>query len=598
MKLHRISLRSFTLGLFLVLDMADAYPWNSDPQPLVENTDAIHADAGSPLAWDFDARVLWFTSFGTLCYAVWDGTGFHVKYPDFSFTPYGGMALDTEWHQLYTLDKEGKLYCVNAKRALSRIGSETLTTVLGVDQKLHLVFAYDAAAKGIRKYQYASKTKIWSSALIANGLGNTGDQAAVDSDLHILYTSHETADPSLPRHHHVTPVGDPTGVGGWKPWPLVATSFDGKIWSSKVLDETGVPQLPAVMPALHTLCFAKRDAPDALYFYQPKTHKLSETFFGPVKGWFGAPTYEDAPNYVIKQPQYPAQWSSPNSSFLGTFVLSEHGSLTVWPIDLPSLQGPITVVPYYEPIWTDVAMARRLIYFSAQFNSRQSRLNQHREIATGEVVRTQIGQRLAGYLYKDANGVLAISGQSDASFWRWDSSITINYPVMGPTFNAQNLPPEIAALNSVTAKFYTDDAVTSRASTQLGPDASITGLPSWYSTNPAAPFVQAYLRQPTDLTLSTFGHSYLSNTKNQPGARYRNYSGIGTDYAIPSSLAIDPNTGWTFYTQPPAPAVIESISWLSLTAPQTTPPLTGFLPEPDPKLPVPKFPQVWINVVY
>ncbi len=600
MNLSLITLRSLTLSLSLVGAVANAYPWNSEPQPLVENMDAIQADAGSPLVWDSGSRVLWFTSYRTLRYAIWDGTGFHAKYPDDSFTPYGGMALDSGWHQLYALNVEGRLCCVDAKRSLSQIGSETLTTVLGVDQKLHCVFAYDAAAKGIRMYQYAPRRKTWSSVLIASGLGNPGDQAAVDSDLHIIYSTHETADASLPRHPHVTPVGDPTGIGGWRPWPLVATAFDGKTWTSKVLDETGVPQLPAVMPLLHTLCFARRDAPDDLYFYQPKFYKFAETFLGKVKGWAGTPTYEDSPNYVIKQPQYPAQWSSSDnnsSSFMGSFTINNDGVLW-WLIGLPSLQCPITVVPYYEPIWTDVAMPRRLLYFSAQFNNRQSRLNQHREIATGEVVRTQTGRRLAGYLYKDANGVLATSGQSNASSGRWDSSPTIIYPVMVPTFDAQNLPSEIAALNSTTAQFYSDNAVTSRASTQLGPNAPANQLPSWYSTNPNAPFVQAHLRQPTNLTLSTFGHSYISHTTNQTGARYRNYSGIGTGFAIPSSLAIDPNTGLTFYTQPPAPAIIEEGSWSSLSAPQSTPPLAGFQPEPDPKLPEPPSSQVWIDVVY
>jgi hypothetical protein len=65
------------------------------------------------------------------------------------------------------------------------------------------------------------------------------------------------------------------------------------------------------------------------------------------------------------------------------------------------------VVPYYEPIWTDTPVEPRLAHFRAVTNSRQKRLVQHRQLHEGEVIREQTGMRLVGYVYRDANGVIA-----------------------------------------------------------------------------------------------------------------------------------------------------------------------------------------------
>jgi hypothetical protein len=89
-----------------------------------------------------------------------------------------------------------------------------------------------------------------------------------------------------------------------------------------------------------------------------------------------------------------------------------------------------------------------------------------------------------------------------------------------------------------------------------------------------------HLRLPKRVQLRTSSHSYRSAVRDQPGARFQDYWRFGTEFAVPSGLAVDLTRGVTFYTQanPPFGKQYQSI-WTGHTAP----PLAGFSEEPDPK---------------
>jgi hypothetical protein len=235
-------------------------------------------------------------------------------------------------------------------------------------------------------------------------------------------------------------------------------------------------------------------------------------------------------------------------------------------------------------------MPPRLTRFRALLSPRDGRLITHTESCAGEIVRKQTGRTLVGYLYRDANGVLAKRGFSKQSF---------GYAVEGdhlyPELRANDLPDYLALADpNVSFYVYQEDIVSPGGdwvSTSFMPD----GIPAYFSTNPFAPFVPAQLRLPTSVSVRTFGHDFLSAALDQPGARFQHYRNYGTDYAMPSAIAVDRPTGVTFYTQAATPAKNQDA--LYYREKYSDPPLAGFRPEPDPKLEAPES-DVWIAMVF
>ena len=564
-------------AILLAITPAQAHSWNSNPQPLLEGRSPILADAGSPLAWDQSSTILWYFADGQLQVARWSGGTFHVQASGLMTNLNGGLAIDSGRHLLFCLDSSGLPQCVrrrNGKFEINPIGSEPLTRILGIDAGKHWVFGYDANARGIRQYSFDSKAKQWNSVLVATGLGEAGDSAAVDSNWHVIYSSHATVDPSILRHPSARTLTDPTGLGGYQPWPLVATALSGTTWGSVVLDETGVPQQPAVLSSNHRLFYAERDEPDTVHYFQPALGKKPESF-GSYSGWGGTDTFEDNDSYPIEKPDYP--WS-------GVVTLTAGGWTWTNP-PLPffiKLNGPITIVPCYKPIWTDAQLPPRLASFRASTDPRQSRLVQHCEIFSGEAVRQQTGSELMGYLYRDANGTLVTKALSTPP------SGFVLYPRLGLDFDPTNPPASFAALANANGNFSAYPQDVAQDPTHAHP-ALATDIPAQFSTDPNAPLLPAYLRLPSQVDLHTFGHKYSSNSIDQPGARYRSYSAYGTSYAIPSSLAVDSYSGAVFYTQAQPPATDQ------FTVP--APSKDAFSPVLDPKLP-PARAKVWIVMVY
>ena len=122
----------------------------------------------------------------------------------------------------------------------------------------------------------------------------------------------------------------------------------------------------------------------------------------------------------------------------------------------------------------------------------------------------------------------------------------------------------------------------------------LSPIPSHFSLDPDAAFVPAHFRLPVLAHIRTFGHSYRATRSDQPGGRFRYYQKLGTDYAVPSGLAVDVPTGVTFYTQAPPPGADE------ITEPVRDfheAPSSTYRQEADPKLPRSKS-SVWIVMVY
>jgi hypothetical protein len=269
-------------------------------------------------------------------------------------------------------------------------------------------------------------------------------------------------------------------------------------------------------------------------------------------------------------------------------VITWGGNDLWWSLRDPvRLQGPITVVPYYEPIWAEKPMPPRLGGFRAVMNPRQKRLVQHRLSLEGEVVREQIGQRLAGYLYRDTNGVLAKSGSSATSRFMMGPSIE-NYRALSADFDPATPPANHGTLASTTVAFFAEKADTTLATQD-------STIPTNWSTDAQAPFVPAYLGLPSAVRLRTFGHSLRSAEAPQSGGRFRNYLGKGTSYGVASSVAVDGRSGVTFYTQAQEPLNPEANALRETE--HTTPPLVGFGKPPDPKASA-KRGSVWIVMVY
>ena len=363
-----------------------------------------------------------------------------------------------------------------------------------------------------------------------------------------------------------------------KPWPLVATSWDGKAWTSRIVDETGVPQLAAVRETDHTVFYARRDGLNVVRTYRPATAGRGE-LFGTETGWSGADTYEDSDSYHIN---VEAIQSALQSAFLVVISSSTSfstsgdasGILNTGNEDL-KLTSPITVVPYYVPVFSSATLNPRLTHYRAVLNPKMKRLVQSREISSGEVAVWQTARQLAGYLYRDANGVLAVS-------------LGAAYPALTPSFDPANPPASFANLADPLTQFSAWKDATS-----LG---RLAAIPMTATVDPNAPLLPPHVRLPTSVRTRTFGHRYDISVGTQAGGRFRRYDGYGTSFADPSALEVDPLSGLTFYTQatPQAPYIGNVV----VEDTHSFPPLTGFRYPLDFKQPRSFTKGVWIVMVY
>lgn len=577
------------------ISTVSAWPWSSVPQPLLDGNVPIRADSGSPLAWDHSSRTLWFVRYGNLAQAAWSQTTFRTR--TLSERPHagGGLLVDPGLHLVFYLNSEGQPVCLRKADGAwvsSSMGSEKLQTLLGVDEKLHRVFAYDPEARGIRLYSPQGKSGAWTSELITKGLGAAGDLGAVDSVSGVIYTTHAEADQSVPRRNGIVPLGVREAL--LAPWPLVHTAWDGTQWKSQVIADTGVPQQPALKLPNGSVYFATQDSLDGMSVYSEKEGVVTAP--AALGGSAGASTFEDHERYKVRAPNYPAEWMV--GGLFSAVVNSWAGGGNPW-VWLGSLQSPLSppieIIPFYEPMWRETPLPSRLTRFRAMLNPKQHRIVQHRQSVDGEIVVEQVGVKIAGYLYRDANGVLSRQVNSFIP----NSAVPATRPQPGEDHRSfDELTEEISPEALLT--YSAELSITDRAFTSAEMDRAVSSVLDGCSLDPGSPFVPAYLRKPKTVSVKTFGHKFTSPKQNQTGGRYRVYSDHATSLSVPSSIAVDRRTGATFYTQAPSPLPPYGTGAVDDSPPRASndPASFTFQAAPDPKFPQAEQGTVWIVLVY
>jgi hypothetical protein len=225
---------------------------------------------------------------------------------------------------------------------------------------------------------------------------------------------------------------------------------------------------------------------------------------------------------------------------------------------------------------------------------------QHRQLHEGEVIREQTGMRLVGYVYRDANGVIARNIFYLTPYSYYPSR---SFGALGPEFDPINPPFELHELEKVDREFRAYNWAL--VGPLISPECTI---------DPESPWVPAHLRHPTSVSSRTFGHRYSSGELDQNGGRYRRYSADYTSQAIATSIAVDRKTGMTFYTQAPSPTAPpdsskdanrgfvfvngKQIPWdVKPSLPEENSRLATFY-SAETKVPRPLQQQVWIVLVY
>jgi hypothetical protein len=155
------------------------------------------------------------------------------------------------------------------------------------------------------------------------------------------------------------------------------------------------------------------------------------------------------------------------------------------------------------------------------------------------------------------------------------------FPQLGENTEGTQISTLATALAQTVASFSCLDSELASAS-----------LPPECSLNAESPFVAPYLKSPTGVFQQTFGHQYSWQKPNQAGGRYRHYTGAATNLAIASGMAVDRETGVTFYTQ----SAKNTGTFGSGTT--ETPTYAAFTRTPELKFQEPIDEGVWIVVVY
>jgi hypothetical protein len=250
---YRLLLSS--LGVLSLAGALQAGSWSDMPQPLIVGAPgrraALEAGASSNLVMDGEWRALWFVGDNSLKVCHWNGRYFQTTALPSSHpvAPGSALVLDRKFHQVFYVGQNGRL-CVTT-RSNGRWGTrmtldEPVTSVLGVDQVWHGVYVYSEERQSILIFTWSSRLKRWSSRVVLANVGVAPYEGAVDSVNHILYTTHQTA-PALGVNAAENPFV--------QPWPLIATWWDGTTPRSQVVEQTGLPQRPALRTQDARLCF-------------------------------------------------------------------------------------------------------------------------------------------------------------------------------------------------------------------------------------------------------------------------------------------------------------------------------------------------------
>ena len=510
--------------------------WASIPQPLVlgyhGDRYVAKADAGSSLVMHSAQRVLYSVSYGQLNATYWMGRTFLEQSVAYALNARetdqeamfhlasvkrgSALVMDQAWGMVYYITNGERLICCRRAGGLWNLQvmvDEPLTHVLGVDQRWHLVYAYDAARRVIVVLRWDSADKGWRSQVIARDVGAPAAEGAVDSSWHVLYSVHKDA-----------PGAWTTQAGGTQhAWPLLATWWDGSQWTSQVVDVTGVPQRPGVHAATHRVFYSRRDELDATRWFQPPANpfttirnrsggniRLLGKLLDELPRRLGATTDTLGNRSYLDNDSWPVDLN-PDYLWSGGVVTTSTG-LWGW----KALQPPFTPVVCYVPQLTEIPLSDRVSGSAFVVHPRRAELVQQRSKRLGGVVYVPSGWTAVPNVLKDANG--------HHFFATPDANQTIVSPPFGSSYYL----------------------------TRVSSPAELLGNPH-ATLDPNAPLPPAY-ESKAPSTIQTFGYRLAKRpTLSGVGGRFQDYA-VGQDrQGAVGGIAVDSATRFTFYTQAPTP---------------------------------------------
>lgn len=598
----------------LLITTAISGEWQSEPQPLIigpsgSKRTVAQADAGSSLVMDSGWRCLYSVKWEQVHLNYWTGKYFNQDslyskflenkgdnsapdaYAKCSVKKGSALAVDQEWHMLFYISQSHGL--VSALRKGSRWKVVTIspnaTHLLGVDQNWHIVYAYDAAQRTIEALRWDKKLKKWTSEVIVRDIGVPGAEGVVDSDWHVLYSTHTDA-PSLDQRG-IAELDTTHGV--FKQWPLVATYWDGVKWRCELIDQTALPQRPALQKSNHRLFYARRDDVNQSRWFQPNSKPFTTTKnaagkavaaltdllpqdstrglgFKPLDQELD--TYQDDQNYSINwNPNYAKGWQKTSR---GSYYLGSTSQTYNWhfsqPLNVPVYtSNELTAVECYIPEWVSEVVPPRLTGYRSLMDQRRGHLVHQTSKAESGFVHRAVGWVPVNYVYRRADGRYVKLGKPieeiTSNVWRYNYETQTSYfeTVKGAALQDSEFT---TLVNAVGNRFATLDASAAITEVFLGPAES---------------------------SIRTLGHPMNSNYFGLFwGRRYQNYSDTQEQQSATGGIATDPKSSFVFYTQAPDPTQARLFSMIQ----------AGRIPNNDSAPPASIVPDpsgmVWIVVIF
>ena len=561
------------VGALLAGTSAFGGSWTATPQPLVGGApghrEIITADEGSSLLIDPTWRNVWQVSYGALKTWFWNGRYFQSENPtgDAAVAVGSVLAMDEGYHQVFFVSRSNKLcVCHRGKNSwgVDAVSSESITAVLGVDQAWHMIYAYDAGRRSVIAVHWDAKSHTWISTVAATNLGSITNAGAVDGNWHILYSVHEDA-PDL---------GVPTSDSPFfKPWALVATWWDGKQFHSQAVDQTGVPQVPAVRAPYHQVYYTRSNELKQTQWSQPKQKPSANNFVfasGMETNWQGADTFVDDSSYPVNLDpvNYYGSWFSSVYDSSVTMTVGGRYYDTGWFNDTYHPKPPFRLADATVPVWETTAIPERIVEVSAAASVLRGELAQQRASNQAGTGYSATGWSHVDHVYADARGAyfkLGAGATSELSYGLATSiaSTPTTISIDGQTFydplsvptSAGSLSPRPlvtigppAADRVVTGAYFTIPKT--MAGTLQSVLANADAVEGTTSPQPSPRLVV------NGAKLTTFGHP-VSNHKGiaLSGGRYQTYTSADYQGAMAGGIACDSRSKLVLYTQAPPAGV-------------------------------------------
>ncbi len=568
--LRCVVLPAVFLGLLSALPVT-ARDWEEGPQPLVagnryDRYECV-ADPRSPLAFESSWKVLFFAKAGVLSGYYWTGSYFeraNFESPQ-TLKPESAIVWDEAWHQAYFIGSDDRLKVArrsgkkSAPWKTSIVLDEPITEVLGVDERWHVVYAYSEARQAILSVRWTGAQ--WKSEAIAEQIGAPGGQGVVDSKSHVLYSTHSDFTGSLPPLQQ-TEIAPP--LAGW---PLVATWWNGKVWQSRVVARTGVPQRPAWDSRNSRLYFSNWQTPgtaSCIELSQPLKSLASAKVLSPFQTLdksalvlrkagvdiakagtapfaTGNKTWKDDQSYWINYNEADLYASGfYGSTWLQLTSVFSNNTFSNYP---PPTFSPWEKVTCYVPDWQATPLPARVSSWSAVVSERRGELvHQEGSHAGGTLLTAPAWREVPDvYGHRDASGNFTI-------FFRWAAEWADEVPAnrldLTTLVEGKRLPTGQAAAWDAYKNFGT------KAGAYFSPKLAMVTSTD-VVTDPSAPLPPPRLAG-ANSGLRTFGLPLAKASSNpKPGGRFMDYSPAAANRCWSGGIACDRRSPFVFYTQAP-----------------------------------------------